>query len=56
MYAILDQGSTNDLNRVYVSAYALKNSGVRQVQGKNYEKLKHKGYKSTSKTKNEKPS
>ena len=55
MYAILDQGSTTDLNRVYVSAYALKNSGIRQVQGKNYEKLKRKGYKSKSKTKNEKP-
>ena len=34
-----------------------QNLGVRHVQGKNYKKLKkHKGYKSTSKTKDEKPS
>ena len=49
----MSQGSTADLKRVYVSAYALKNLGL---QCKNYKKLKkHKGYKSTSKTKDEKP-
>ena len=42
----LQQGSTI----VYVSAYT--HIGICQVQGKNYKKLKkHKGYKSTSKTK-----
>ena len=48
-------GSTIDLKRVHVSAYALKNLGVRHVQGKNHKKFKNKGYKSTSKTKDEKP-
>lgn len=30
------QGSTIDQRRVYVHAYALKNLGIRHVQGKNY--------------------
>ena len=50
------QGSTTDLKRVYISTYVFKNLGVRHVQGKNYKKLKkHKGSKSTSNTKDEKP-
>ena len=36
--------------------YALKNLGLHHVKGKNYKELKkHKGYKSTSKVKDEKP-
>ena len=56
IYKKLDQGSTIDQKRVYVSAYVLKKLGLRHVQGKNYKKSKkHKGYNSTSKTNDEKP-
>ena len=34
------QGSTIDLKRVYDSACKLKKIGIRDVQGKNYKKLK----------------
>ena len=52
----LHQDSSTGLKRVYVSVYALKKLSVRQVQGNSYKKLKkHKGYKRTSKTKDEKP-
>ena len=52
----INQGSTIDLKRVYVSVYTLKKLAIHHVQGKNYKKLKkHKGCRSTSKTKDEKP-